>query len=62
MSVTHETVEDRLAHALGSASPWALLGGLAVLGLLGAALVAAQEPGLHSAVHDFRHATGIVCH
>lgn len=62
MSATHETVEDRLARALGSVSPWALLAGLAALGVLGAALVAAQEPALHSAVHDFRHATGIVCH
>lgn len=36
--------------------------GLALLALIGVALLFAQEPMLHDAAHNFRHTAGITCH
>lgn len=54
-----DTVHGRIA-ALDLTPPQLLVLGL--VGLVGVALLFAQEPMLHDAAHNFRHTAGITCH
>lgn len=59
MSVEADTVHNRIAHFEPTR---AQLLGLALVAVLGAAMLFAQTPMLHDSMHNFRHAAGITCH
>lgn len=60
MVSTDETVHDRIAFARTLGYELAL--GIGVAALLGLTLLFVQEPMVHDALHDFRHAVGVTCH
>lgn len=62
MSMTINTTADRVKHAFVEITPTQLAIGLLLVTALGAAMMFAQEPMLHDAMHNFRHAAGITCH
>lgn len=62
MRTTTDTVEDRFGRLVVGLSPVALGFGLAAVAAIGAALLVVQDPAVHAAMHDLRHAIGIVCH
>ncbi|WP_247731005.1 CbtB domain-containing protein [Halovivax limisalsi] len=64
MTATNEadTVRHRIELARETTTPAQLATLLALVSALTFALVVLQEPLVHDAVHDFRHAAGIVCH
>jgi len=57
-----ETVHDRIDHARSTLTATQVAMGIGLVALLGAALLFVQEPTLHDAMHNFRHAAGITCH
>lgn len=62
MRTTTDTVEDRFGRLFVELSPVAVGAGVAAIGAIGAALLVVQDPAVHAAMHDLRHAIGIVCH
>lgn len=62
MSVANDTVSDRIDTARTTLSPTQM--GLGLLGVTLALflLAFAQEPLVHDAMHNGRHAAGVVCH
>jgi cobalt transporter subunit CbtB len=62
MSAANDTVSDRIDTARTTLSPTQL--GLGLLGVTLALflLAFAQEPLVHDAMHNGRHAAGVVCH
>ena len=62
MATSTDTVTGRIDGARTELTATQLLAGLLLVGVLGGALLFAQEPALHDAMHDFRHAAGITCH
>jgi len=62
MSATADTVHDRLALARAELDPtgWAAI--LLLASGLGFGLLVLQEPLVHDALHNFRHAAGVTCH
>lgn len=61
-AVTEDTVSNRVERARSSLTPTQVTAGLAFGAALAFALVFVQEPLVHDALHNFRHAAGIVCH
>ena len=57
-----ETVHDRVDFATESLTPTQLAAGLAFAALAGFTLLFAQDPMIHDAMHNFRHAAGVTCH
>ncbi|ARS88955.1 CbtB domain-containing protein [Natrarchaeobaculum aegyptiacum] len=57
-----ETVSDRFALAREHVTPLQAASGLAFGAAIAFALVFVQEPLVHDAMHNFRHAAGIACH
>ncbi|MFB6184951.1 MAG: CbtB domain-containing protein [Haloarculaceae archaeon] len=57
-----QTVHDRIDIASSSLTPPQLGLGLAVLAIAAFALLFVQDPMVHDALHNFRHAAGITCH
>jgi len=57
-----ETVHDRVDIATETLSPAQIAAGLALVALAGFALLFAQDPMVHDAMHDFRHVAGVACH
>jgi cobalt transporter subunit CbtB len=62
MSTNSDTVADRFAAAGAQLEPTTALVALALVAALGFALLFAQQPLAHEALHDFRHGAGIICH
>jgi hypothetical protein len=60
--VATETVRGRIAHARGELTPTQIGAGLLFAAALGFTLLFMQEPLVHDAMHNFRHAAGITCH
>jgi len=57
-----ETVHDRVDIATETLSAAQIAAGLAFVALAGFALLFAQDPMVHDAMHDFRHVAGVACH
>jgi cobalt transporter subunit CbtB len=57
-----DTVHGRIDHARTTLTPAQLGAGLLLVTAVGFALLFVQEPLVHDAMHDFRHAAGITCH
>lgn len=57
-----ETVSDRIETARTHLTPAEIAVGLAFAAAIAFALVVLQEPLVHDATHNFRHAAGVVCH
>jgi cobalt transporter subunit CbtB len=60
MTGTHDTVYGRIEGS--PATPTQLVAGLALAVALGVGLGFLQEPLVHDAMHNVRHAAGVVCH
>ncbi len=58
----HETVADRMRLAQDQLSPLQIASTLLFGASILFALVFIQEPLVHDAMHNFRHAAGITCH
>jgi len=57
-----DTVHGRLDRARTTTTPTQALATALAVVALGFTLLALQEPAAHEAMHNFRHAAGIVCH
>jgi hypothetical protein len=57
-----ETVRGRIDHARGELTPTQIGAALLFVAALGVTLLFVQEPLVHDAMHNFRHAAGITCH
>jgi hypothetical protein len=57
-----ETVRGRIEHARGELTPTQVAAGLLFATALGVTLLFVQDPMVHDAMHNFRHAAGIACH
>lgn len=62
MATANDTVRGRMERARIELTPARVVLALAVVAVVGAALLFAPEPALHDAMHEFRHAAGITCH
>lgn len=62
MVSANETIHDRIASARTSMTPLQVALGLGLVALLGVTLLFVQEPMVHDALHNFRHAAGVTCH
>lgn len=60
--MTANTVHGRLRLARSTLTPTQVLSALLAVAALGFVLVMFQEPTAHEAMHNFRHAAGVVCH
>jgi hypothetical protein len=59
---TTETVHDRIGTARDDLSAAQLGAIFAFVAALSFALLFVQEPLVHDAMHNFRHAAGVTCH
>ena len=59
---TNETVADRFELARATLTPAQALAALAFGAAIVFTLMFLQEPLVHDATHNFRHAAGITCH
>lgn len=59
---TPTTVHGRIDRALPALAAPDVALGLALLALLGGTFLFVQEPLVHEALHNGRHAVGAVCH
>ena len=57
-----ETVSDRIETARSTLTPTEVAVGLAFAAAITYAVVFLQDPLVHDATHNFRHAAGVVCH
>jgi hypothetical protein len=62
MPVTDDTVADRIRIVRATLLPSQFAAVAAFAAAIVFTLVVLQEPLVHDSLHDFRHATGIVCH
>ncbi|WP_415383561.1 CbtB domain-containing protein [Halosimplex sp. TS25] len=62
MSTANDTVHGRIEQARVELTPTQLIAGLGLAVALGFALLFVQEPTMHDAMHNFRHAAGVTCH
>jgi len=61
MATANDTVGSRIERARPELTPLKVGVGLALIAALGFALVFAQDPLVHDAMHNFRHVGGITC-
>lgn len=59
---TVDSVHGRIEIARSSLTTTQIVLGFGLLAVVGATLLFFQEPAVHEALHDFRHAAGITCH
>ena len=59
---TDDSVYDRLDRARTALSGTQMAIGLALVAALGFTLLFVQDPMMHDALHNFRHAAGVTCH
>lgn len=57
-----DTVRNRIGQAKTDVAPTTAVATLIVAAALGFTLLFLQDPMAHDAMHNFRHAAGIVCH
>lgn len=57
-----ETVHDRIEFATDSLTPMQVALGLSLITSMATLILFAQEPLVHDAMHNFRHAAGVTCH
>ncbi|SFC07140.1 Probable cobalt transporter subunit (CbtB) [Halobiforma haloterrestris] len=62
MTVTNDTVHDRIETARTDLTPMQLAAILVFAAAIGFTLLFLQEPIAHDAMHNFRHGAGITCH
>ncbi|WP_123538395.1 CbtB domain-containing protein [Halosimplex salinum] len=62
MATANDSVHGRIERAGTELTPTQMAAGLGVVAALGFALLFVQEPTMHDAMHNFRHATGVTCH
>ncbi len=62
MATATDTVHGRFGRARARLSPAQLATAAAIVLALGFALLFVQEPLVHDAMHNFRHAAGVTCH
>ena len=62
MATTNDTVRGRIEHVRIALTPTQMVIGLAIVAALGFVLLFMQEPMVHDALHNFRHAAGVTCH
>lgn len=62
MATASDTVGSRIERARPQLTPAKVGAALALIAALGFALVFAQDPLVHDAMHNFRHVGGIACH
>jgi len=62
MQTETDTVRGRFDHARTTCSPTQMALGLAFVAALGFTLLFVQDPMMHDALHNFRHAAGVTCH
>lgn len=62
MATANNTVHGRIEQARVELTPIQVALGLALVAALGFTLLFVQEPMMHEAMHNFRHAAGITCH
>jgi len=62
MATANDSVHGRIEQARVELTPAQLVAGLGLVAALGFALLFLQEPTMHDAMHNFRHAAGITCH
>ena len=61
MQTETDTVRGRVDHAT-TLAPTQMALGLAFVAALGFTLLFVQDPMMHDALHNFRHAAGVTCH
>ena len=62
MAAANDTVHGRIEQARVELTPSQMGAGLTLIAALGFGLLFLQEPAFHDAMHNFRHAAGVVCH
>ena len=62
MAAIDDTVADRVRIVRTTLLPSQFVAVAAFVTAIVFTLVVIQEPLVHDSLHDFRHATGIVCH
>ena len=62
MSVTSHTITDRVEQAYVELTPIQVALAVTLIVALSSVLLFMQEPMVHEAMHNFRHAAGITCH
>ena len=62
MSMGNDSVRDRIERASTDMTVTQVGIGLAMAASVGFVLLFMQEPLVHDAMHNFRHAAGITCH
>lgn len=62
MSVTNDTVHDRIERARIDLTPTQRVAIVVLVAAIGFVLLFVQEPLVHDSIHNFRHAAGITCH
>lgn len=62
MATATDSVHGRIERARLELTPTQLAAGLGLVLALGFALLFVQEPMMHDAMHNFRHAAGVTCH
>jgi cobalt transporter subunit CbtB len=58
----NETVHDRIDSASSSLTPTQMALGLGLVAIAAFTMLFVQEPMMHDAMHNFRHAAGVTCH
>lgn len=62
MSITNDTVSDRIQRATIELTPIRIATTLVLIAAIGFTLLFLQEPLVHDSLHNFRHSIGITCH
>jgi cobalt transporter subunit CbtB len=62
MATATDTVHGRVTHVRTALTPAQIATAAALVLALGFALLFVQEPLVHDAMHNFRHAAGVTCH
>lgn len=60
--IESDTVRDRFEQVGREARVSEIAAGVALAAAIGFVLLFVQEPMVHDALHNFRHAAGITCH
>lgn len=62
MATANDTIGGRIERARVELTATEVAVGLAIVVVLGFALLFVQEPMVHDSMHGFRHVAGVTCH
>lgn len=62
MSVTNDSVRDRIQQATSELTPLHLAIILLLVAAAGFTVLFLQDPLAHDSLHNFRHSLGVTCH